>query len=124
MSSRTMSARICGVGMFASCAFANLRLRNSADALQNPELEQARHSRNKLMHTNINAKATRKFQTRSFLSSFLRRTPKSQSADKGNECLSREKVTGFFTVDFADNDELVSVRAAGVLSSCDWSDFD
>src|SRR5262249_4515145 len=50
MSSRTMSARICGVGMFASRAFANLRLRNSADALQNPELEQARHSRNGEQH--------------------------------------------------------------------------
>jgi len=57
-----MSARICGVGV-RLLAFANLRLRNSADALQNPELEQARHSRNKLMHTNINAKATRKFET-------------------------------------------------------------
>ena len=50
-----------------------------------------------IMHTNINAKAIRdQFQT-PFISILLFCcTPKPQSADKGNESFSREKMTEFF----------------------------
>src|SRR5213594_2675698 len=49
---RTMSAKICGVGMLTSRGRRSqiLRLRNSADALQNPELEQARYTGDRQQH--------------------------------------------------------------------------
>src|SRR5213594_4175563 len=188
MRRRTMSARICGVGMLTSGARPQIfRLRNSADALQHPELEQARYTGYCQQHRRSKQPAAegspghkrdnctkdgaagsnrrdnvadpvdeikkRSFRLRSrlplnrnielrgcpeslrpqkrratdhahkhqrqsdsrpipnpiHLDPPFRVTPKSQSADKGNERFSRKKMTEFFGPWVAENDEPASL---------------